>query len=259
MTLTKALKETTETKWKHAAGQIQAVDQMRYVIGELGNPATVTQRVIDEAILTIQRRWPNPSTAKRVATNFRAMVRVGQRYGLLPAELRVDMPKAQIRRRIPLTPGQLDEVKAAVAGTEHELPTLLLIHCGLRGYGEELRRLRYEDVDHVNQTITVRSRKGGLDHERTVPLPHHLYSMIPSVGEGFLCPREQVDRAAIFFRKNFRGLKPYQIRHSYATRLLSAGVPVTTVQYLMGHSSVETTMIYTHVTADDISSARQYA
>jgi integrase/recombinase XerC len=53
-------------------------------------------------------------------------------------------------------------------------------------------------------------------------------------------------------------MQPYQLRHSYATRLLSSGVPITTVQYLMGHASVTTTMTYSHVTADDISSARAF-
>ncbi|WP_302321326.1 tyrosine-type recombinase/integrase, partial [uncultured Duncaniella sp.] len=54
-------------------------------------------------------------------------------------------------------------------------------------------------------------------------------------------------------------LSPHVMRHSMATDMLNGGAPIATVQQLLGHASLTSTQVYTHVTYRDLKHNYQLA
>jgi site-specific recombinase XerD len=131
----------------------------------------------------------------------------------------------------------------------------LLWQCGMRK--GEVEELRLEDLDLNGRKLSVRNGKGMKD--RTVFLTEiaiqALREYLPLRGEGptdhvFLYRNQPLSKDLIHGRLKAAGQRTgvsvhaHRLRHTCATQLLNAGCPVTSIQKLLGHKKLNTTMVY---------------
>ena len=125
---------------------------------------------------------------------------------------------------------------------------------------DELCHLQRKDIDRSRMVIIVRMGKGGKD--RIVPLTKELLAILyehwfalsfgkkksewlfPGEKAGHYLSSSSVARAV---HDNLDGAHPHQLRHSYATFLLDKGTSLKVIADILGHASIRTTEIYTHV------------
>jgi integrase/recombinase XerD len=114
----------------------------------------------------------------------------------------------------------------------------------------ELSSLKVRDILLDQRVVVVRGGKGLKD--RTVPLPDGLIPMLeeylrnrlPSERVFPIGPRTISDKIHDFSRQAGVELHAHSLRHNYAESLVEAGVPITSVQALLGHENLETTAKY---------------
>jgi site-specific recombinase XerD len=143
----------------------------------------------------------------------------------------------------------------------------LFYSCGLRI--SELLSLDLRDIDFIGESIRV-TGKGS--KQRIVPVGSPALAAIQryrreaaiSSGPLFLSSRlrritqQAVDQLLKKYLKRSSipfAISPHKLRHSFATHLLDAGADLRSVQALLGHASLSTTQIYTHVTKERLKEA----
>ncbi len=186
----------------------------------------------------------------------------------------VQMPKAVRKLPVVLTLKQIEELlalpltvpreKQAPAWTPARDAAILetFYSTGLRIH--ELVGIDVEEIDLYNDTVRVRG-KGR--KERLTMLGSHAMKAIQQYrhaaavhsGPLFLSKlRRRITTQAVadvlekYLRKSTIQLRvtPHKLRHSFATHLLNNGADLRSVQELLGHASLATTQIYTHVTTE---------
>jgi integrase/recombinase XerD len=186
----------------------------------------------------------------------------------------VPLPRLGRRLPEPLTRAEVEAIvtrpDASPRGLRDRAMLELLYGAGLRV--SELVALRVSDVD-LEERLVRTLGKGG--RERVVPMGRRASEAIrvyiqrgrPYLGRLqrgdilFLNHRGQgITRQAVFqlVREHARAagidkaVTPHTLRHSFATHLIEGGCDLRSVQEMLGHASIETTQVYTHVSADHV-------
>ena len=176
-------------------------------------------------------------------------------------------PKRIYRLPVVLSREEVQKIFAQVDNRKHKLMLMTTYSAGLRV--SETTRLKVSDIDSKRMLIRVEQGKGKKDRysllskELLIRLREYWRYYRP---QNWLFPggnpTNPVHTATLqkLFQQARRkaGIeKPatvHTLRHSFATHLLEQGVSLFTIQHLLGHAHIQTTMIYLHIQSNQKSS-----
>ena len=233
-------------------------------------PAGVDRVLLRRYLAYLETRRYARATVARKAAALRAYFRWCLRCGTVDADPAGRLSAPSARGRLPkvLSRRELDTL-LDVAGDDpvavRDAAVLELLYAaGLRV--AELCGLDRAGVDLAGRAVTVR---GTGDRERRLPVHRRSAAALdrwlsegrPAMA-GAASPPEAVflnrrgnrlgprDVRRILDRRSPVPTHPHALRHSFATHLLDGGADLRVVQELLGHASLRTTQVYTHVSKD---------
>jgi integrase/recombinase XerD len=251
-----------------------------------------TQRVYLDAVKNLARRYrrsPDELTEEQVREHFLEL----SRRGLAPSTVRVQLFALKflylktLRRdwsllklfrnnktkRLPVVLSRaevwllLDHLKRP----DLRMCATLMYACGLRA--SEAARLRIDDVDGKRMVVWVRQGKG--DKDRQVPLPRRTLQSLREYWRDRRPPQPwlfpdgtgkapvnrgtlvRAVRAALQQSGIRKRVSCHTLRHSYATHLLERGADLRTIQGLLGHANIKSTIVYLHLTQGVMENVRK--
>jgi integrase/recombinase XerD len=203
--------------------------------------------------LVLERHYSKNS----LYTTVRGLTCLFRSFGLATAE-KLEAPRRPARLPHYLTEEETHRLFEVVKDRPRDSAILhVLAYCGLRV--GELCRLSVEDIDLNSNILHVRSGKGDRDREviieektRTAIDRYTTDRALAGQSGGRLFPVspvtvERMVRSSAEAAQINRRVTPHMLRHTLATTLLSRGCDIRYIQKLLGHASVATTQIYTHV------------
>jgi len=177
------------------------------------------------------------------------------------------LPKKPKKLPVVLSKQEIEKMVFVTANLKHKLVISLLYSAGLRL--SELINLRWSDVDLIRNLIFIKAGKGNKDRisllSKKVKKLLCDYRHVFSEGKYIFSGRtskyssktvQEIIKLASQKAKINRRVTPHTLRHSFATHLLEQGIDIRTIQQLLGHQSVRTTQIYTHVARNSFDKIR---
>jgi len=177
----------------------------------------------------------------------------------------IKRPKKE--KRIPdvLTKEEVKRLFESCSNKKSKLMLSLIYACGLRV--SEIVNLKINDLNFNEKTGKIQQSKGKKD--RVFNIPDRLFKQLfkqTELQKGFgkeylfsgkngkLSTRniQKIVQTAVKKSGITKQVHPHTLRHSFATHLLEDGVDIRYIQGLLGHSSISTTELYTHISAQQL-------
>ena len=203
-----------------------------------------------------------PATVSQYASALRFFFVKTLRRHLLAEH--IPFPKQPRRLPTVLSSDEVAKLIDAASNLYHRTLLMTLYSTGMRR--AELCRLKVSDIDSRRMMIRIHQGKGSRDRE--VPLSPKLLETLRAYWRWmkpttFLFPGTVKGwRADVPITSNIvwlacceaaqaasitKHISPHTLRHSYASHLLEAGADLRTIQVLLGHSRLEHTLVYLHL------------
>ena len=258
-------------------------------LSQVQTPAEITIAHIRSWLANIQVKGGARTTLSRRATSIRLFTKWAAKNGYLQKDVGATLATPKAHRTLPPVLSisdastTMDSLAARVAEEDSPIAKRdcaiveVLYATGARV--SELCGLDLEDIDYTRNTIRV---LGKGNKERTIPLGNPAMRALDdwikkarpelvtdkSAGAVFLGSRgKRIDQRAVrtivyealTALEGMERLGPHALRHTAATHLLEGGADLRTVQEILGHASLATTQIYTHVSTERLQKAFKQA
>ena len=228
-------------------------------------------------VVSMMQEGRSPRTIHRKVSAFRTFNRYARRMSFTDKDPSngVTLPKLEKRVREVVPERNINALLDSSifpdtwSGLRDRLMMTLLYETGIRQ--DELIHLRHADVQVSRKTIKV---MGKGSKERLIPVTESLLDMAeeymrtrPGVSEFLIVTDSgrELYPAFVYRRVNhyitetssLSKCSPHVIRHSFATHLLNRGADINAVKELLGHSSLNATQHYTHLTTRRLKDAHK--
>ncbi len=227
-------------------------------------PSTITKKEIMDFLISYRHSEKWSATSQNQLIN--AIKFFYEKLLNRPAEV-YELPRAQKPQQLPtvFSESEILAIIKASHNLKHKTILCLAYAGGLRI--SEIAGLKIKDVDSQRMVLTLRQAKGKKD--RQVMLSEKLLVMLRAyykkyrpqkwMFEGYGGEQYSVRSISKIMEKckQKAGVKKkggiHAIRHSFATHLFEGGTDLISIKQLLGHNSLRTTMIYTHVSKKHLS------
>ncbi|MGN0237238.1 MAG: tyrosine-type recombinase/integrase [Lepagella sp.] len=243
--------------------------------GQQFDPRSVTMSDIRAWIASLADQGMVATTLRRKTQSLRAFFRWGMKQGLFSANPAADVSLAKKRKHLPDFV-RTDEIESLLndsvphSPAEHRahLAVSMLYSLGLRQ--AELLSITDFDIDFSSLELRVTGKR---NKQRVIPIPSQLaqeirqwqtirdqrYPDLPYPRPLIAGPHGAIAKETLYqiIKDQLKATgvakkSPHTLRHTFATVMVNSGADLDAVREMLGHASLSTTQIYTHLSFNDL-------